>query len=387
MKYFACIVTLLAVGLIGGGFYLSNSPSRKGSSGYGADQQAAVRVAQVKRVSTPVKMRISGQLQSIEQAQIVSRLAGKVTEVRFNVGDFVPAGAIVATIRAHDLDQRMAQINGNIATAQQELRNRESQLAAAEKTLAENREFFRRDWIARRDVELAEIASETARAQAEFARAQIAQQHAMLAQLRALQTLTRLSNPISGQVSRRLVEAGATISVGTAIIAVANPATLKLNATVSGAGVAGIRPGLDVQITTPALPGVVSKGKIIRCELQKKSGLGSIAAVEIQVSNQQKKLLPGMLVEASIDLNIDEKILLVPRSAVASANQVAYVYKIAAGLATPQRVLLGSERGEEVAIVHGLKEGESVAVDSAKIPPAASARALDVPVVRGQNGR
>lgn len=306
MKYFACIVTALAVGSIGVGFYQLNSPSRKGSSGSGADQQAAVRVAQAKRVSTPVKMRISGQLQPIEQVEIVARLAGKVTDVRFNVGDFVPAGAIVATIRANDLDQRRAQINGNIATAQQELQTRESQLAAAEKTLAQNREFFRRDWIARRDVELAETAAETARAQAEFARAEIAQQQAMLAQLRALQNLTRLSTPISGQVSRRLVETGAIISEGTAIIAIANLATLKLNATVSGAGVAGIRPGLDVQITTPALPGVVSKGKIIRCELQKKTGLGLIAAVEIQVSNQQKKLLPGMLVEASIDLNNDE---------------------------------------------------------------------------------
>jgi RND family efflux transporter MFP subunit len=306
MKYFACFVTVLAVELIGGGFYPLNSASSERSSGSGADQQAAVRVAQAKRVSTPVKMRISGQLQPIEQVEIVSRLAGKVTEVRFNVGDFVPAGAIVATIRANDLDQRMAQINGNIATAQQELQTRESQLAAAEKTLAQNREFFRRDWIARRDVELAEAAAETARAQAEFARAEIAQQQAMLAQLRALQNLTRLSTPISGHVSRRLVETGAIISEGTAIIAIANLATLKLNATVRGAGVAGIRPGLDVQITTPALPGLVSRGKIIHCELQKKSGLESTAAVEIHVSNQQKKLLPGMLVEASIDLNNDE---------------------------------------------------------------------------------
>lgn len=306
MKYFACFVTVLAVELIGGGFYPLNSASSERSSGSGADQQAALRVAQAKRVSTPVKIRISGQLQAIEQAEIVSRLAGKVTEVRFNVGDFVPAGALVATIRAHDLDQRMAQINGNIATAQQELRTRESQLAAAEKTLAQNREFFRRDWIARRDVELAEAAAETARAQAEFARAEIAQQQAMLAQLRALQNLTRLSTPISGQVSRRLVETGAIISEGTAIIAIANLATLKLNATVRGAGVTGIRPGLDVQITTPALPGLVSRGKIIRCELQKKSDLESTAAVEIHVSNQQKKLLPGMLVEASIDLNNDE---------------------------------------------------------------------------------
>jgi len=305
MKYFACLVSALAIGLVVGGLYLLNPPAREGSAS-GAGREMAGPGPQVQRVSTPIKLRFSGELQPSEQVEIVSRLAGKVTEVRFDVGDFVLSGATVATIRANDLDQRMVGIEGNVESARQELRTRENQSAEAEKTLAQSREFFRRDWIARRDVELAEAAAETARAQAEFARAEIAQQQAMLAQLRALQNLTRLSTPISGHVSRRLVETGAIISEGTAIIAIANLATLKLTATVRGAGVAGIRPGLDVQITTSALPGVISKGKIIRCELQKKTGLGLIAAVEIHVSNQQKKLLPGMLVEASIDLNNDE---------------------------------------------------------------------------------
>jgi RND family efflux transporter MFP subunit len=387
MKYLARLVPALAIGLVGGAFYLLNSPSREGSAGSSADQEMAVRVAQVQRVSIPVEMRLSGQLQPIDQAEIVSRLAGKVTEVRFKVGDFVPSGAIVATIRANDLDQRIARIEGNIASAQQELRSREDQLAQAEKRLAQDREFFQRDLIARRDVEQAEIAAETARAQAELAQAHVAQQEAMLAQLRALQNLTRLSAPISGQVSRRLVETGAVVGEGTAIIAVANLDTLKLNASVSGAVVSGLRPGLDVQITTPALPGVISKGKIIRFEPQKKSGVGSIGEVEIQVSNQQRKLLPGMLVEASLDLNSDEKILLVPRSAVASENQVDYVYKVAAGRATRQQVVLGWERGEEVTVVQGLKEGESIAVDITKIPPGARVRALNVQLTPGQNGR
>jgi RND family efflux transporter MFP subunit len=265
----------------------------------------AVRGPPVQRVSTPIKLRLSGELQPIEQVEIVSRLAGKVTEVRFDVGDFVPAGAIVATIRANDLDQRMVGIEGNVDSARQELRTRENQSAEAEKTLAQSREFFRRDWIPRQDVELAEIAAETARAQAGLARAYVAQQEAMLTQLRSLENLTRLSAPISGQVSRRFVETGAMVGAGTAVIAVANLDTLKLHASVSGAVASELPLGLVLQITTPALPGVISQGKIVRFEPQK-SGDGTIRMAEIRVSNQQRKLIPGMLVEASVDLNTDE---------------------------------------------------------------------------------
>lgn len=305
MKYFAGLVSALAIGLVVGGLYLLNPPAKERSAESGAGREMAVRGPPVQRVSTPIKLRLSGELQPIEQVEIVSRLAGKVTEVRFDVGDFVPAGAIVATIRANDLDQRMVGIEGNVDSARQELRTRENQSAEAEKTLAQSREFFRRDWIPRQDVELAEIAAETARAQAGLARAYVAQQEAMLTQLRSLENLTRLSAPISGQVSRRFVETGAMVGAGTAVIAVANLDTLKLHASVSGAVASELPLGLVLQITTPALPGVISQGKIVRFGPQK-SGDGTIRMAEIRVSNQQRKLIPGMLVEASIDLNTDE---------------------------------------------------------------------------------
>ena len=66
--------------------------------------------------------------------------------------------------------------------------------------VAENRDLFARDLIARRDVEQSEMIAETVRARAELARAHLAQREAMLAQVRALQNLTRLTAPISGEV-------------------------------------------------------------------------------------------------------------------------------------------------------------------------------------------
>jgi RND family efflux transporter MFP subunit len=372
---------VLVIGLLGGAVNFFNSPSREGSVGSSADTEIPVRVAQVRKLSVPAKMSFMGDLQAITQAEVVSRLAGEVAEVRFKVGDFVAAGAVVATIRTHDVDQRIAGLVTNVAAAKQELRLREDQLAQAEKTLAQDREYFRRDLIARRDVEQAETEVETARAQAELARAHLAQQEAMLAQVRALQGLSRLSAPISGAVSRRMIEPGAAVAEGAAIMAVASLDSLKLNANVSvgdGAG-SNLRPGRNVQITTAALPGVISEGKVIRFEPHKDEG--GIAEIEIQISNPQKKLRPGMAVEASIDSKIDEEVLVVPRSSVASEKDLSYVYKISGDRALRQPVVVGRERGDEMTIVSGLKDGESVVIDPAKVRSGIRVRA-EIPTAK-----
>src|SRR6185503_12579676 len=151
-------------------------------------------------------------------------------EVRFKVGDFVPSGALVASVHADDLDRRLAWLKGNVEAAKQALRPIEDELADSEKSLSRYREFQRGDLIARRDVEQAEIAVETARAKAALARAQLAQQEAMLSQVRGLQGFTRIYAPIGGQVIRR-VEPGVMVGEGTAVLLVASLDILKVNLT------------------------------------------------------------------------------------------------------------------------------------------------------------
>ena len=70
-----------------------------------------------------------------------------------------------------------------------------------------------------------------------------------------------------------------------------------------------------------------------------------------------------MTVEASIDRDATENFLLVPRSAVSSQNKSSYVYKVTDNRAVRQKIVIGRERGEEVAVVQGLKQGEWVVAE------------------------
>ncbi len=346
----------------------------------GADVEIPVRVARVRRISLPLKMKLTGELQPVTHTEVVSRLTGKVAEVRFKVGDFVPAGTVVATIRATGLDQRSGRIEAGVGAARADLQSREDELAAIEKRLASEREFLRRDLIARRDLEQTDAAAQTARAQAELARAHLAQQQAMLAQIRALQSLTRLTAPISGEVGAVLIAPGAAVGEGGAIISLIGLDSVKLIARVSSADLPSLRPGAKARISNSSLPGKVLEGKIVR--VAPRSGDPEPAIeVEIRADNRKKYLRPGMTVEASIDRDATEDFLLVPRSAVSSQNKSSYVYKVTDNRAVRQKIVIGRERGEEVAVVQGLKQGESVVAEHlSSVAPGTRVRPLQTEI-------
>ena len=362
MKYSLPLVSLFLILFLGGIFYFLNSHSVDGTAVSGTDVEIPVRTAQARRISLPLKMKLAGELRPVNHAEVVSRLDGKVTEVRFKVGDFVRAGTVVATVQVSGLEQRRERIEGGVGAARADLQSKQDELVAMEKRLAKDRELLRRDLIARRDVEQGETAAETARAQSELARAQLAQQEAMLAQVRALQSLSRLAAPISGDVDAILIAPGAFVGEGTAIASVVGLNTLKLIARISGADRPGLRLGAKAQISNASLPGKVLEGKIMRLAPER-SDLGAMTEIEVQVNNVQRYLRPGMQVEALIDLDSLEDFLLVPRSAVILRNESNYLYKVADGRAVLQQIVIGRERGEEIAIVQGLQEGEWVLAD------------------------
>jgi len=366
IKYMPRLLPVFVVALasIGVAFYLI-SRSERDAVESSASVEIAARVAQVRRTSVPSTLQLTGKLAPITKADVVSRLAGKVTEVRFKVGDFVPAGAIVATIHASDLDQRLGRLERSIGAAKQDVREREVELAEAEKRFAKDRELLGRDLIARRDAERNEIAVETGRAQAELARAYLAQREAMLAQVRALQALTRLAAPISGEIGSVRVARGAAVGEGSAILSIVSLDTLKLVAQVRGASL--LRRGMKAQISAAGLPGIISKGQVVRFEPETDSEGKNEA--EIHVDNGKKILRPGMTVAAAIDLEAEEEVILIPWSAVVAENNSNYVYKLFGGQAVRHPVVIGARSGDEIAVAQGLNAGDSIIVDLQRVKP------------------
>jgi RND family efflux transporter MFP subunit len=378
MKHVLSLASCLVVGLPAALYFPAADLSGQFSA-HAIRSEAPAHIVRVKRVLLPQQLKISGELLPFEQVEVVSRLAGKVSEVRFKVGDWVTAGTTVAVIRSNDLEDRLARHNASILAAENELRLRERESAEAEKHMISRRELARRDLIPHRDAGEAEAAAETAYAATELARAHLAQQRAMLTQTQALRALTNLRAPISGQVTGRHVDPGATVSEGGAILTLGGLDVLRLGATVSRADALGVNRGAMVRIAGGAWPNQVFEGEVNRI-IPAGSDADQSSEIEVRIDNRQRQLRPGMTVEAAIELNAPQDGLLIPRAAVLSGQRSSYVYKLGAGGAVRHPIVTGSALGAEILVLDGLSEGDTV-LEDVSVPSAKALKTKEIPTI------
>ena len=343
-------LVLIALGSVYFGFI----PGQEGSD----TDEIVVPVAAVKLESRPVVLRISGELQPSAEVDVVSRLAGRLTEVKFKTGDNVTAGAVVATVYSSELSERVRLVEAELPATRMQLQERQQQASASDKQLAHVQELYRRDLIARRDVELAETQAATARAQLELARAQLAQEEAMLNQARELQQLVRIVAPVTGVVAGAL-PVGAPVNPARAILAIAQIDRLKLLGAVPAVFKELIRDGMVAQVSAREGAGEARAGKVVR--------LGATAAteeiqLEISVDNRDRALAVGSAVAAKLLLARKERVLTVPRSALQSLDDQYFVYLVIDGRAVRRAVTLADDSADPVAIRDGLKAGDRVVV-------------------------
>ena len=232
-------------------------------------KEIVVAVAEVKPESRPVVLRMSGELQPSAEVDVVSRLAGRLTEVRFKTGETVTAGAVVASVSSGEIVERTRLVESGLIATRKQFQERQQEAAEADKQLSRHQELYRRDLIARRDVEQAEIQAATATAQLELARAQIAQEEAMLLQARKLQQLAHIVAPVSGLVVGAL-SPGAPVTAARAILAIAQIDRLKLVGAAPARFKDLIGDGMTAQVSPRELPAGARAGKVVRLDRQRR---------------------------------------------------------------------------------------------------------------------
>ncbi|MGZ8500441.1 MAG: efflux RND transporter periplasmic adaptor subunit, partial [Candidatus Binatia bacterium] len=305
--------------------------------------------------------------------------AGRLAEVKFKTGDSVTAGAVVATVYSGELRERARVVEAGLTATRTQLQEREQQVAAAEKRLAHDKELYRQDLIARRDVEQSEIQAATAQAELELARAHLAQEEAMLSQARKLQQLTRIVAPVSGVVAGAL-PAGVPVNEARAILAIAQIDRLKLVGAVPAGFTELIRDGMTAQVSPRAREwaGGARVGRVVRLD---GTAVGDEIQLEISVDNRDRAMTVGTVVEAAITLAHQEQVLTLPRSALQAVAGQHHVFLIIDGRAVRRAVKLADENADPVAIRDGLNAGDRVIAnrlseitEGARVRPAPTAK-------------
>lgn len=322
-------------------------------------REIKVQVAAARKISTPGVVQAAGELTTAKQTNVLSPLPGVVKELRVKVGDRVNSGDTVAVVQAKELLERAEANEIARKAAVASLNESKTRLEKAGEKLDRTRDLYRKDLIARREVEEMETVAETARLENERAQAELAQREAALAQTRYLLGLTRIVAPSSGIVTRRFVQPGASLAASAVIISVGDPAVMRATVTVDGNEAQLMRAGMVAQVRVPVLPGKIFRGTVSDIKMAAEEGG---ARAQIDVAGADGLLRPGMEASVSVDLGRPRELIVVPRAAVFESAGKPCVYVVEGGRARQREVATAGEIADETVIASDLAEGEQVIV-------------------------
>jgi membrane fusion protein (multidrug efflux system) len=206
------------------------------------------------------------------------------------------------------------------------------------------------------------------RADYDKALAEKAETEARVGEIRATIERKTIRAPFSGALGIRQVNLGQYLSGGTAIVPLQSLNPIYVDFGVPQQAATQVRVGQTVRITATELKGAEFTGRVTAIDSVVDEATRNVR-VQATLSNPKAKLRPGMFVEAELSFGASQDVITLPTSAVSYAPYGDSVYVVAdlkddKGHAyrgvRQQFVKIDRSRGDQVAILSGIKPGEEV---------------------------
>jgi len=192
---------------------------------------------------------------------------------------------------------------------------------------------------------------------------------AIVDQMRSNIRKKTLVAPFDGHVGIRQVNVGQMINAGQQVVALTSLDPVYVDFALPQQHLAQLSQGLEVRVTTDALPGRVFPGKLTAVNSMVDTVTRNVS-VQATLENADHVLRPGMFAKAEVVLPEKSSALVIPGSAVSYAPFGDSVFVIEkkkdekTGKETQvirqQFVRIGESRGDFVSVTEGLKAGETV---------------------------
>ena len=316
---------VLAV-LVAGGIGLSWWNGRQAA-------QAAPRYATetVNRGRLAVTVTATGTLQPTNKADIGSELSGTVAQVLVDVNAQVRRGQVLAQLDTAKLQDQVARSSANLRVAEAKVRQAEATRADARASLARLQEVQRLSGgKVPSQAEMATAEATLARAEADHASAtaSVADARAALSVDETNLRKASIRSPIDGVVLARNVDPGNAVAASLQAVTLFTLAEdlkqMKLQVNVDEADVGRVTVGQKAQFTVSAYANRPYPATVTRVNYGStiKDNVVTYVA-ELQVSNEDLSLRPGMTATAVITAAERNDVLLVPNAALLFAPEAA----------------------------------------------------------------
>jgi HlyD family secretion protein len=285
-----------------------------------SEMAEAFRTGSVDRGDIRVAISATGSLGALSTVDVGTQVSGQVLSVEVDFNDTVKRGQVIARIDPANVQARVTQASAALASAQAQLAQAQASLRQAEADHARKRELVQRQLVSRTEFDLASAALDQARAQVATANAAIRQQQAALDNTRVDLGHTDIVAPVDGVVLARSVEPGQTVAASfqtPVLFRIAEDLRqMQIVLAVDEADIGQVAPGQKASFTVDAFPDRRFEGVVRQVRLAAASTANVITyPVVVAVDNRDLSLLPGMTVNAEIEVSRRDGVLRVPNAA------------------------------------------------------------------------
>lgn len=387
----------------GGAGSAAGGPAAPGPRGpAGGRPPAPVVVAPIVEESVRDRLEIVGTVEADVSTVVSAEVAGLVARRPVDEGARVVAGKTVLVelkstdreIAAREAKAALARARAQLAelkagTRKEEVAARRAAVAERRATLAQKERDQRRAQelhaqkiintaeLQRVETEVASARAQVDRAEADLALAEagprveaIAAEEAEVARLaaaleRAEDNVARtvVRAPITGYVTRFLVEVGQWVAEGGRVADLVAIDTVFVRVDVNERDIGRVKPGEPATVTADAYPELTFKGVVDRIVPSADPATRGFP-VKVRVANGPDRLLKaGMFARVVLESGTPRPALLVPKDAVVTRGAQSLVFLVEDGTARAVTVTVGAARGDRVAVRGpGLAGGGSVVV-------------------------
>ncbi len=310
-----------------------------------AGSDVSVSVGYPSRRTIIPRMEFSGTLDPEWQAEVGSKVDGRLEKVFVREGDKVTKGQVLAILEQEDTSADLLNAQGSFMDAETNLRKAQSDLVRYQ-------ELYERGAVSEQTVDDYRFARDNAIAKLEAARGN-------LQGMESKSAATTVVAPADGIIYKRYYQEGYYAKYGTSLFAIADISMLKTVINIPEGQIEGISVGNEAKIVLPAFSGREIIGHVTRISPVADIP-GHTFATEVSVNNTEG-LRAGVFATVYMIGNPMENVLTIPPYAIVMRDDQQTVYVVNdEGIVTRRVLTTGYSDENAVQILKGLSESDQI---------------------------
>jgi RND family efflux transporter MFP subunit len=363
-RFLALIAVVTSTTIMACGGASSGGPGGMGGFGGpgGFARATTVEVRDVNQSTISDQIRAYGSVRAQDNVRVTPQVSERVLRISADLGDTVRAGQTLAKLNDVTFREQMERDRAQVEQAR---------IAASRDSLnlSRQQELFRSELISQAELDNARSTYAATRAQLQSAQAALATSTQNLG-------YTEVKSPVTGVITRRNASPGDVVGSGTTFYEISNLVGYEIRLNLPLNDWRNTRVGQSVEMRQSGGTEFNVRGTVSRIspELDAVTGLGEVV---ISLTERGSGVFPGMLMEARINVETKNNVVVIPRSAMVENVQTViepesnvirlrrtYSAFVSQGdtVAVRRDLELGIQQGDRIEVMSGLQPGDKLII-------------------------